>query len=66
MESRFAKKARTVLTQHAQPETCSHRGKTLRVETKSCCGEVEIFYCAARKREVLHTKCKRCEHFGTS
>lgn len=44
-------------------DRCIHQGDTLRVEKKGCCGTVEIFVCAKRKREVWHTKCKTCESF---
>lgn len=42
---------------------CVHRGETLRIERKSCCGEVEVFRCARDKQEKWHTKCRRCSDY---
>lgn len=42
---------------------CIHREETLRTEKLKCCGTVEIFRCAKRRREVHHTRCKTCESF---
>ena len=63
MASRFAKRARTVISMHKRNITCVHAGEVLRQEKMKCCGMVNIFHCAEREHEVCHTKCRTCEHY---
>ena len=46
-------------------DSCRFRGPTKRVESKQCCGWVEIFDCSKLGHEVWDTKCRRCSERET-
>ncbi len=43
---------------------CCYRAPAKRVETHTCCGEVEIFDCPKLGREVWDTKCRACAEYA--